>query len=152
MPVTNGEQARQVQDELEAAQEAVAEHARLTGRVQRARTQVGDATGGLAQARSVLGEERRDVEKLESFSPTRIWAGLRGSRDADLAREQAEQQAAAYAVALAESRLAQARAEHDAAAATLAALGDVAARREGALAAKERLLTVSGGADGAELT
>ena len=149
--MTNGERARQVQDELEAAQEAVAEHARLTGRVERARVQVDEATGALVQARSVLGEERHDVEKLESFSPTRIWAGLRGSRDADLAREQAEEQAAAYAVALAESRLAQARSEHDAAAAMLAGLGDVAARRERALAAKEQLLTASGAADGAEL-
>ena len=73
--MTNGERARQVQDELEAAQEAVAEHARLTGRVERARVQVDEAAGVLAQARSVLGEERRDVEQLESFSPTRIWAG-----------------------------------------------------------------------------
>lgn len=141
-----------MQDELEAAQEAVAEHARLSGRAERARIQADEATGVLAQARAKLGSERRDVEKLESFSPTRIWAGLRGSRDADLAREQAEEQAAAYAVALAESRLAQARAGQDAAAAALAVLGDVAARREQALAAKERLLTDSGSADGAELT
>ncbi|MFC4787196.1 hypothetical protein ACT8ZV_22155 [Nocardioides sp. MAHUQ-72] len=148
----DGEPARQVQDELEAAQEAVADHQRLTGRVDRAQRAVQGASQVLVEARSVLGRETSDVAKLESFSPTRIWAGLRGSRDVDLAREQAEQQAAAYAVAQAESRLAQARAEHDAAAAALAALGDVAARRERALAAKEELLTASGAPGGTELT
>jgi len=148
----NGEQARQAQDELEAAQEAVAEHQRLTGRMARAQAEVDDASRSLAQARSELGRESADVARLESFSPTRIWAGLRGSRDADLAREQAEEQAAAYAVARADARLVQARAELDAASTARAALGDVADRRVRALAAKEAALTGDGGAAGAELT
>ena len=150
--MTNGEHVRRVQDELEAAQEAVAEHRRLTGRVARAQSEVDEARRTLAKARSALAEESADVARLESFSPTRIWAGLRGSRDADLAREQAEEQAASYAVALADSRLVQATAELDAATAARSGLGDVAARRERALAAKEDLLTASGGSDGAELT
>ena len=64
----------------------------------------------------------------EPYSPTRIWAALRGSRDADLDREQAEKQAAEYAVARAEAWLEGASDEVSGARPSLAALGDVAGR------------------------
>ena len=147
----DGVQARQVQDELEAALEADAEQRRLTARRDRARAEVDAAARALAAAREKHRLESQDVARLESFSPTRIWAGLRGSRDADLAREQAEEQAAAYDVSRAQARVHAADAELAAVEGSLATLGDVPARRERALAAKERLLTGAGGADGEEL-
>lgn len=149
--MSDGEQARQVQTELEAALEAVAEQERLTVRLQGVRASVEELAGVVAGARSELAQESADVARLESFSPTRIWAGLRGSREVDLAREQAEEQAASYAVAEAEARLAQARTSYDATQAALLDLGDVAARRERALAAQERLLRATDAASATAL-
>ena len=145
-------EARQVQDELEAALVAVAEHDRVRARLARARPAEADAHDTVVRARQELDAEETDVRKLESYSPTRIWAVLRGSRDADLDREKAEQQAAEYAVARAEAWLLGARQETQRAEAELAALGDVAGRRERALAAKEEWLRSSGGEAGVELT
>ena len=41
----------------------------------------------LRATRVTLGDERQDVAALESFSPTRIWAGLRGTRCATTSLE-----------------------------------------------------------------
>ncbi|MGH3347724.1 MAG: hypothetical protein ACRDO4_12145, partial [Nocardioides sp.] len=60
----------------------------------------------VADARARLTDEQADVASLESMSMTRILAGLRGRRDAELDRERAEVAAAEYAVAEAEARLA----------------------------------------------
>jgi len=149
--VTTDDQAREVQDELEAALEAVAEHARVGARLSRAAAAEDAARTAVADARAALADQAADVRALETFSPTRIWAVLRGSRDADLDREQAEHQAAEYAAALAESRLQAAHSEVQRAEAELAALGDVAARRDRALAAKEEWLTSTAGPAAAEL-
>ncbi len=126
--------------ELDAALTAVADHSRLSARLGRAREAETSASRAVAAARAALADETADVAALESFSPTRIWAALRGSRDTDLDRERAEQQAAEYVVARAEAELAAAQAEVASAEAALAALGDVAARRQRALAAMEDLL------------
>ncbi len=107
-----------------------------------------EAQAAVVRARETLATEETDVRKLESYSPTRIWAALRGSRDADLDREQAEKQAAEYAVARAEAWLRDANDEVERSEAELAALGDVAGRRERALAAKEEWLKSTGGEAG----
>jgi hypothetical protein len=150
--VTTEEQARQVHGELEAALEAVAEHERVCGRLARARHAEEGAHGLAARARQALTTEAADVRKLESYSPTRIWAALRGSRDADLDREKAEHQAAEYAVARAEAWLSSTHQETQRAEAELAALGDVAGRRQRALATKEEWLTSTDERAGLELT
>lgn len=150
--VTTEAQARLVQDELVAALEAVAEHERLRQRLARAREAEEAARGAAARAREELATEEADVRSLESYSPARIWASLRGSREVDLEREKAEQQAAEYAVARAEAWLSSAHGEAERVGAELAALGDVAGRRDRALAAKEAWLRSVGGETGAELS
>ena len=149
--MTTEDPARQVHDELAAALEAVAEHARVTARLDRARRAEESAREAAVRAHEQLAVEARDVRALESFSPTRIWATLKGSRDTDLDREEAERQAAEYAAARADAWLVSTHDEVRRAEAELAALGDVHARRDRALADKERLLTEAGGTAGAEL-
>ena len=103
--MTTGDKAGRIQQELEAALQAVAEHERVRGRLARARQEEEVAQAATVRARQDLATEETGVRRLESYSPTRIWAALRGSRDADLDREQAERQAAEYAVARAKARL-----------------------------------------------
>lgn len=147
-----GDKAVEVQHELEAALQAVAEHQRVSARLERARQEQDAARAATDRARQDLATEETDVRKLESYSPTRIWAALRGSRDADLDREQAEKQAAEYAVALAEAKLLHATDEVQRSDARLAELGDVSSRRERALAAKEEWLTSTSDEVGGQLT
>ena len=146
-----GDHGGGVHEELEVALEAVAEHERVRGRLDRAQQAEQEAQAAVVRARETLATEETDVRKLESYSPTRIWAALRGSRDADLDREQAEMQAAEYAVARAEAWLQGANDEVERSEAELAVLGDVAGRRERALAAKEEWLKSAGGEAGVAL-
>ena len=146
------EQARLVQDELEAALAAVAEHERLRERLGRAREAEEAARVAAVRARQELVIEEADVRRLESYSPTRIWASLRGNRDAELDREKAEHQAAEYAVARAEAWLLSAHREAERVGAELAALGDVTGRRARALAAKAEWLSSFDGEARTELT
>lgn len=150
--MTTEDRARQVHEELAAALEAVAEHGRVSGRLERARTAEDGALRAATETRAALAVEAAEVEALESFSPTRIWATMRGRRDTDLDREQAERQAAEYAVARADAALQSAHDEVRRAEAELAALGDVHGRRERALAAVEEGLVAAGGATAEELT
>jgi hypothetical protein len=136
---------------LDAAERAVAEHARLAARRERALGAVHAERQGLAQARERLGDETADVERLEHLSPARIWAGLRGDRAERLDRERAEQQAAQYAVGVVEARLAAAERELAAVDGELAALGDVGARRAQALQAVEAWVRAHGGAAAGDL-
>ncbi|MEU4361528.1 hypothetical protein [Promicromonospora sp. NPDC023987] len=141
-------QAEQLQAELEAAQEATFEHARLSTRLGAAQTVFVGAQAGLAQATEVLAGEAADVQKLEDFSPTLIWATMRGNRDERLETERAEHRAAEYRVAAAQAAVRSAERERSAVRAALDGLGDVAERRAAALAAKEAWV-VAAGADGA---
>lgn len=89
------------------------------------------------EARAAVVEETEDVTRLESLSMTRILAGLRGTRDADLSREQAEVQAAEYAAAEADERQRSAQREVDGLVLRVNALGDLEARRTELLAQRE---------------
>jgi tetratricopeptide (TPR) repeat protein len=155
LPVAPAEQGGDMTDaaaaraEVVAAREARTTATRLLARTDRARTELAAADEALARAQRTLGEEREDVEALESFSPTRIWAGLRGRRDADLDRERAEQQQAEYAVATALARRTAAHDELAGAQAERRDLGDVDARWAAAVAALETALGT--GPDAAEL-
>ncbi len=137
--------------ELVAAQTAVSEHRHLVARRERAALAVRTAQQHVADARKRLADESADVARLDSLSLTRVWAGLRGERTERLDRERAEQQAAEYAVATEEARLASAEREVAVVDASIAALGDVDARLERALEAKEAWLRASGGTTAAEL-
>jgi hypothetical protein len=140
-----------IQSELEAAEAAVAEARSVQSRLEslvrlRAATET-----ELVSARMKLGDERQDVADLESFSPTRIWAALRGTRLDDLDREQAEVQAAEYAVAQLEARVKSLRYDEYALRTRAADLRGAAERRDRALAAKEATVVAAGGEVGAEL-
>lgn len=146
-PVTDSgasaEQGAELHQALVAAQEAVSEEARLTGRHDELLRDLATARTLVEANRQALAVETRDVERLESFSPTRIWAGLRGSRLTDLDRERAEQQAAEYAVAAAQARADTLQAEADHVAARLAELGDVQERLARARTAKQDWLVAT---------
>ncbi|KRF36828.1 hypothetical protein [Nocardioides sp. Soil805] len=102
-----------------------------------ARQRLADTQQRAAAAVDTLAGELADVDRLESMSMTRILAGLRGSRDTDLDRERSEAQAAQYAAAEAEARRQSADREVTDLVARINALGDLDARREELLSARE---------------
>lgn len=130
----------QIQADLEHAAEARREQDGVQQRLTGARQHLEHTEQRVAELRSRLDEEERDVEKLESFSATRIWASLTGARATDLERETAERDAARYAVADAEARRDAARREADGYADQLRRLGDVDEQYRDALTAKETWL------------
>ena len=99
-------------------------------REQRARERV-------AEARRRLATETVEVAELESMSMTRILASLRGSRQGDLDRERAEVQAAEYALADAQGRLAVEQRERESLERRIAAYGDLGTRRDQLMAQRE---------------
>ena len=108
----------------------------------------------VAEARARLADEQVDVDALESMSMTRILAGLRGSRDADLDRERAEAVAAEYQVAEAEARAAAEDREVASLEARIAEHGDLDARRTELLAHREHEVRIdpASAAAGEQLT
>jgi hypothetical protein len=81
------------------------ERIHLRAQLDTARHEADSARRQLAARRSDMRLAADDVRTLESLSITRILAGLRGTRDADLDRESAEHEAARYHVTLAERRV-----------------------------------------------
>jgi len=140
-----------IESELAAAQQAVHEHTYQLARRRTAAEALEAARVTLSAARKKVADESADVERLESLSPTRIWAGLRGDRAQRLDVERAEQQAAEYAAASALAKVMTAERELAVIDAAIGALGDVEARRTRALAAKEAWVRGGGGAAAAEL-
>lgn len=136
---------------LDDAERAVVEAATLERRLASARAELDAERGRLRAAREALDLEDEDVARLERVGPTRIWAALRGVRDAELTRERAEQQAALYAHATQEQRVAQAQEHLRTLEAARSRLGDVAARRHRALDAVEQALVEGGGPHSAAL-
>jgi hypothetical protein len=132
-----------VEHEMREAARERAELAGLRARRRVAQEDVEVAAAALADAHAVHEREAADVAALESWSPTRIWAGLRGAREVELSQEQAELQAAAYARAVAEQRCAEAVAARDLISAAAKALGDPDERYRRAVADKERLLVAT---------
>jgi hypothetical protein len=126
-----------IHDQVAAAVRDREERARLERRLAEARSRVADLERDAAAKVAAVQAEERDLERLESFSPTRIWAGLTGRRDTDLDREAAERDAARYALAEVQARLATARWDADAFAEQLRGLGDVEGRYRSALVAKD---------------
>jgi hypothetical protein len=136
---------------LEAAQRDATLLADRLARRGRAASALDRASADVTAMRQRLADESADVARLESFSATRVWAALRGDRAERLDAERAEQQSAEYAVATAEARRRAAAAELAAAEQAIAALGDVAGRRQEAFAVREAWLSTHGGPVAAEL-
>lgn len=143
--------AEHIQAALERATQARQEQTKLQQRLRTATEQAQAVEKEVADRRTVLADETEDVERLESFSLTRIWATLKGSRDADLDREVAERDAERYAVAEAEARLEVARRDVASLEAQLRQLGDVEADYDAALKAKEQWLLSTGAPNATEL-
>lgn len=98
---------RQVDDleqRLAAAHAAVQERDTVRVRLRTADDQLKAAQQELDAAQRAADLETADVERLESFSGARVWAVLKGSRDTDLQREQAEADAAVGKAAEAKAR------------------------------------------------
>ncbi|GHJ48105.1 hypothetical protein Cs7R123_54470 [Catellatospora sp. TT07R-123] len=126
------------------AAEAVREHQMVTVRCAELRGRVNDVQEHVRFATGRHAIEADDVAKLEGLSLTRILAALRGSRDDALARERAEEQAAAYRVAEARERLRVVADELAAAKAKLASLRTAEADHAAVLAEKEQHLAAVG--------
>lgn len=137
---------------LADAERAVAEADRLAGLLRGHRAQLDAARHAVGAARSALGKEAADVERLERVSFARVWAGLRGDTGERLAREQAEQQAALYRLDAAAERLRTAEEQAHLVAQRHAALGDVSGRQDHARRAVEEWVLRHGGADAEKLT
>ncbi len=136
---------------VEQAQQDATLLADYLARRERAAAGLRAADRAVERALEQLADESADVERLESLSLDRLWATLRGARDERLDTERAEQRTAEYAVAAAETRRAAAQRELQVAEGAVARLGDVAGRRERALADKEAWLWTAGRGRGAEL-
>lgn len=138
--------------ELEAAHQAVAERRSLERRLVVLTEEVARAERAAAQAHAALRDEEADVARLESWSPTRILAGLRGNRDADLTREQAEADLARMRTASADAALERARQQEHEVRTRLVMCGDVESRLSAALWSKEQWCVQSGDPRGDRLS
>lgn len=115
-------------------------------------TQFADGTtDGVRQARERLADEDRDVGRLASVSWSRVLSTLRGSTTTDREREEAERDAARYALAEAEARDDVAWRDVEGLQAQLDALGDVEGDFDAALASKEEWALRQDPATAAEL-
>jgi hypothetical protein len=136
---------------VERAQRDATLLADYLARRERAATALHGAEQAVERARENLSEESVDVDRLESLSLVRLWASLRGDRDARLDEERADLRRAEYALAAAQTRREAARRELARSQEAVDGLGDVAGRRVQALADKEAWLWSSGTGRGAEL-
>jgi len=141
-----------VEAALAAAHRAVADRDRLRRQLETSRVQLHAAERELQEKQRVAQLEDADVEKLESFSGARIWAMLKRTRDADLARESAEAEAARGKAAEAKLRYDSARAAHDDLQRRLDATTHVDADLAAAMRAKEEFLISSGSPQAVRLT
>ncbi|RLK52272.1 hypothetical protein [Microbacterium telephonicum] len=150
--MTSGSDLSDRVDALRAASAARTRDAQLAAQQEVADALVRTRTEELAVLQERLRDETADVERLERISPTRLWATLRGDAVERLATEKAEQDAAARAVAGAQTRLAAAQAEAGRAADERRGLGDVEAGYTEALTGVEGAVRASGGVVADELT
>lgn len=132
-------------DALRRAAEDRATRQGLTARVDEADALARSRAEELRDLQARLRVEEADVRRIEGLSPARLWATLRGDAEEKAARERAERDAAARAVAGATERADRAARDVAALRERRAALGDVDARYAAALAAHEAVMSREGG-------
>ncbi|MEZ5203168.1 MAG: hypothetical protein R2701_01915 [Acidimicrobiales bacterium] len=88
----------EVERELTDASAARRERDRLVAQRQAVEAQIEISTGALRASEQQAALLDEDIHKLEGASLARILAGLRGVRDAELTRAQAQRELASYAV------------------------------------------------------
>lgn len=135
--VTDGGAVSTAHHQLEQASRARVEADGLRERLEAATQHADRTTLRVQETRDRLADATEDVEKLESFSFSRILSTLKGGHATDVERETAERDAARYAVADAEARDEVAWRDVEGLQAQLDELGDVDAAYDAALAAKE---------------
>jgi hypothetical protein len=141
----------EIETRLAAAAEAMREYEIVVRRRDELAARAEELTRQISALQAQYDDEQHDVERLEGLSLTRVWAGLRGSREDDVARERAEADAARYRLAEARARLEAVSREHSAAEARRAELADAPAAYAAALDAKETYLRQSRDARGGQL-
>lgn len=140
-----------VSEELDAALDACVEHDRLSQQLGDARLDEYRARQAAQEAAAAVQAEQRDVEELQSFGPTRIWASLHGDRQLRLDRDRADLESGQVHVSETATALAVATAAREQLEKSIAALGDVRARRSAAIDAEEARLLAAGGSVAAQL-
>jgi hypothetical protein len=143
--------AERVTARIEEATRRVAERDAIAVRLGSARTARDAAAAEAAAAEAAQVAEQEDVTRLETLSPTRIWATLKSTRDGDLARERAERDRASYLTAEAYARLSRLDAEVTQREQSLAAYATADADLEGAWQSKEEYLCETGAPHAEEL-
>lgn len=138
-----GDEPDDLEARLTAAAEALREQQIIAHRCEQLDRRLAETEARLAELQAEYVAERRDVERLEGVTLTRVLASLRGGREDQLAREQAEADAAALRVQDAEARIAALQHELDAGRARLEALAGAPAEYEAALNEKEQYLRAS---------
>ncbi|MFC7021988.1 hypothetical protein ACFQHV_02500 [Promicromonospora thailandica] len=128
---------RQLQAELDAAAEAVAEHRALAERFGVLRSALDGSRTELTDAAAALDRATAGIRRLGRPVPSTILAVVRGRRAALLADRRTEQATAEARAAAARTAIADREREIAAVRATLRGLGDVDAWYAGALAAAE---------------
>ena len=122
---------------MERAAETVREAQGVRTRLDAATSYAQQTAKRVQECRRALRSEERDVDKLEGMSWSRILTSLRGNHATELERQNAERDAARYALADAEARDQLARRDVEALQSQLAGLGDVDATYAAALSDRE---------------
>lgn len=102
------------QSELDALREQIARLREDSAVLERLLEQERELEETVAQRRAEWDMEYRDVERMERVSLSSVWASLRGTKEEDLLREKAEEQAARMKLQEAERQLEEVRAEFNA--------------------------------------
>lgn len=140
-----------LEQRLAEAAEALREHQAVTAHCANLQQRIDEMTEQLGQLQAAQASEENDVERLEGLSLTRVLAAVRGSRDDDLAREQAEARAARLRTADAKSRLDAVRHEYEQARVRLQSLASAPDTYASLLTEKEAVLTASDDPRGSQL-
>jgi len=135
--MTSGGDGKAPDERLAEAARNRHDAAALRTRLDAATRHADGTTQRVQDARDRLADETQDVERLGSLSWSRILSSLKGSHATDLEREQAERDAARYALADAEARDLAAWRDVEGLQERLDGLGDVERAYAAALAAKE---------------
>lgn len=102
---------RDYQKELEALREEIARRREDTAVLGRLQQQESACARTAEQRLREWDKEHRDVERMERVSLSSVWASLRGTKEEDLRREKAEEQAALLKLQEAERLLEEVQAE-----------------------------------------
>ena len=144
--------AQALAERIATAHRRIKERDQLQALLDQARRQLEQGERDLAARQQEAALEAADVEKLESFSGTRMWTLLTGRHEETLRREQLEAQVAEGKAAEAQVRCAALRGDVGEVVQHLSGYDDVEAELAAATQARETYLVESGSPEGLRLT